>query len=121
MGRWPRASPAAAFACSITELGGEASVTLEKRSPCKVNLLLNILGRRADGFHSLETVMHPVLWHDELEFSRSGNGVELTCDDPALPTDSGPTNKCDCASSSASAARCNRSEAHLWPINSMSQ
>ena len=33
---------------------------LEKSSPCKVNLLLNILGKRADGFHELETVMHPV-------------------------------------------------------------
>ena len=35
-------------------------MTLEKKSPCKVNLLLNILGRRADGFHELETVMQPV-------------------------------------------------------------
>ena len=33
---------------------------LEKKSPCKVNLLLNILGKRADGFHELETVMQPV-------------------------------------------------------------
>ena len=32
---------------------------LEKSAPCKVNLLLNILGKRPDGFHELETVMHP--------------------------------------------------------------
>jgi 4-diphosphocytidyl-2-C-methyl-D-erythritol kinase len=61
--------------------------SLEKSSPCKVNLLLNILGRRPDGFHELETVMHPVGICDRLDFSRSAGGVELTCSDPALPAD----------------------------------
>jgi 4-diphosphocytidyl-2-C-methyl-D-erythritol kinase len=63
-------------------------VTLERSSPCKVNLLLNILGRRADGFHELETVMHPLSLCDELSFERTGTGVELTCSDPNLPVDS---------------------------------
>ena len=48
---------------------------LEKKSPCKVNLLLNILGRRADGFHELETVMQPVNLCDELSFERGGTGM----------------------------------------------
>jgi 4-diphosphocytidyl-2-C-methyl-D-erythritol kinase len=61
--------------------------TLEKNSPCKVNLLLNILGRRADGFHELETVMHPVQLCDRLTFERGGHGVALTCSDANLPTD----------------------------------
>jgi len=61
--------------------------SLEKSSPCKVNLLLNILGRRPDGFHELETVMHPVGICDRLAFSRIASGVELTCSDPALPVD----------------------------------
>src|SRR5580765_3657398 len=61
---------------------------LEKQSPCKVNLLLNILGKRPDGFHELETVMHPVALFDTLAFARITKGVELTCSDPALPTDS---------------------------------
>ena len=56
-------------------------------SPCKVNLLLNILGRRADGFHELETVMHPVALCDRLEFERTGSGVKLTCSEAALPVD----------------------------------
>ena len=59
---------------------------LEKHSPSKVNLLLNILGKRADGFHELETVMHPVKLYDRLTFERTGTGVSLTCSDPALPT-----------------------------------
>jgi 4-diphosphocytidyl-2-C-methyl-D-erythritol kinase len=64
------------------------SATLEKNSPCKVNLLLNILGRRPDGFHELETVMHPIQLCDTLQFSRTGTGIELTCSDPRLPVDS---------------------------------
>ncbi len=63
-------------------------MTLEKQSPCKVNLLLNILGKRPDGFHELETVMHPIQVFDRLTFTRGGQGIELTCSEPSLPTDS---------------------------------
>lgn len=63
-------------------------MTLEKKSPCKVNLLLNILGQRPDGFHELETVLHPVNLFDEIHFERGGNGIQLTCDEPALRADS---------------------------------
>jgi 4-diphosphocytidyl-2-C-methyl-D-erythritol kinase len=63
-------------------------MTLERKSPCKVNLLLNILGKRPDGFHELETVIHPVNLCDELSFSRQGSKIELTCDAPDLPVDS---------------------------------
>jgi len=63
-------------------------LTLERPSSCKVNLLLNILGRRADGFHELETVMHPVRLHDQLSLRRGGNGVQLTCNHPSLSVDS---------------------------------
>jgi 4-diphosphocytidyl-2-C-methyl-D-erythritol kinase len=60
---------------------------LEKPSPCKVNLLLNILGRRADGFHELETVLQPVNVCDGLTFTRGGDGVELSCSNANLPVD----------------------------------
>jgi len=62
--------------------------TLEKDSPCKVNLLLNILGKRPDGFHELESVFHPVKLCDRLSFSRGGVEIQLTCSDPTLPVDS---------------------------------
>ncbi len=62
-------------------------MTLTKPSPCKVNLLLNILGKRPDGFHELETVMQPVALCDELTFTTATSGLELTCSDPSLPTD----------------------------------
>jgi 4-diphosphocytidyl-2-C-methyl-D-erythritol kinase len=62
---------------------------LQRDSPCKVNLLLNILGKRPDGFHELETVMHPVALCDTLTFDVTEvTGVELTCSNAALPCDS---------------------------------
>jgi len=69
-------------------LGRVFRVALEKQSPCKVNLLLNILGKRPDGFHELETVMHPVPVYDHLTFQRASNGIQLTCSEPSLPADS---------------------------------
>jgi len=60
---------------------------LARSSPCKINLLLNILGRRPDGFHELETVMHPVPVCDTLEFATTARGFELTGSDPDLPMD----------------------------------
>lgn len=63
-------------------------MALEKQSPCKVNLLLNILGKRSDGFHELETIMHPVPLYDHLTFQHADHGIELTCSESALPTDS---------------------------------
>jgi 4-diphosphocytidyl-2-C-methyl-D-erythritol kinase len=60
---------------------------LEKNSPCKVNLLLNTLGKRPDGFHELETILHPVNLYDHLAFARGGTGVELSCSDASLPSD----------------------------------
>jgi 4-diphosphocytidyl-2-C-methyl-D-erythritol kinase len=62
-------------------------VTLTRLSPCKVNLLLNILGKRPDGFHELETVMHPIHLCDEIRFERINDGVTLTCSEPTLPVD----------------------------------
>jgi len=59
---------------------------LDKQSSCKVNLLLNILGRRPDGFHELETVLHPLDLHDCLSFERHGTRLRLKCNDPLLPT-----------------------------------
>ena len=61
---------------------------VERESPCKVNLLLNILGKRNDGFHELETVMHPVALFDHLRFESASSGIELTCSHPSLACDS---------------------------------
>lgn len=58
-----------------------------RQSPCKVNLLLNILGKRADGFHELETVMQPVQLFDQITAAKAAAGLTLTCNLPGLPVD----------------------------------
>lgn len=63
---------------------------LELSSPCKINLLLNILGRRPDGFHELETILHPVALYDTLRVEPANEGISLICNDPLIPT--GETN-----------------------------
>jgi 4-diphosphocytidyl-2-C-methyl-D-erythritol kinase len=60
-------------------------MSLVLKSHCKVNLLLNILRRREDGFHELESVIQPVPLFDELRIERATKGIELTCSDPRLP------------------------------------
>ncbi len=49
-------------------------------APAKVNLFLEVLARRADGFHEIETLMGAVTIFDTLEFvPRSDGQVMLTC------------------------------------------
>ena len=48
-------------------------------SPCKLNIGLEIISKRADGFHNLETVMYPVPLYDIIEIdSISVNQFEFT-------------------------------------------
>src|SRR5947209_8132054 len=52
-------------------------------APAKINLSLEIVGRRADRFHDLVSVMQTVSLHDVLELTPSDD-LELSCSDPAL-------------------------------------
>ena len=60
---------------------------VNRLAPCKVNLILNILGKRPDGFHELETILYPIPIHDGLEIERGGVGIRLDCDAPGVPSD----------------------------------
>ncbi len=54
--------------------------------PAKLNLLLAVVGRRADGFHELVSVVAPVEFGDTLAVEPAAD-FSLTCDDPAVPVD----------------------------------
>jgi len=59
---------------------------LRLAAPAKINLFLEVVGRRADGYHELVTCMAPLAWADELTFT-AADQLSLTCDDPSLPLD----------------------------------
>lgn len=65
--------------------------TVRILAPAKVNLFLEVLGKRADGYHEVATLLLALDLADELDCAPDGSGgLSLTCDDPALTT--GPDN-----------------------------
>ena len=52
----------------------------------KVNLVLEVLDRRADGYHEIATVMQTVDLADRLTLENS-DVLELACQTPGVPTD----------------------------------
>lgn len=54
-------------------------------APAKVNLYLEILGKRPDGYHELQTLMHRVDLGDEMEISLEGQGINLVADGKGIP------------------------------------
>jgi 4-diphosphocytidyl-2-C-methyl-D-erythritol kinase len=57
-------------------------------APAKINLSLEVRGKRPDGFHEIETLMAPISLADTLEIERAeGGGIVFTCSDPTLPAD----------------------------------
>jgi 4-diphosphocytidyl-2-C-methyl-D-erythritol kinase len=60
------------------------------QAPAKVNLFLEVLGKRPDGYHDLCTLLVAIDLFDSLEFERLSDGViSLTCDDPRVPAGEG--------------------------------
>lgn len=48
------------------------------RTYAKLNLFLRILGKRTDGFHEVETILHGVGLYDEIEIEPAAEGIEVT-------------------------------------------
>ena len=54
----------------------------------KINIFLEVLGRRGDGFHDIETVMQTVSLCDEVALTFGGDGISLSCRGIDLPPES---------------------------------
>ncbi|HVX15016.1 MAG TPA: 4-(cytidine 5'-diphospho)-2-C-methyl-D-erythritol kinase [Pirellulales bacterium] len=64
---------------------------LEVLAPAKLNLFLEVLGKRSDGFHEIETLMYPIGLYDTLVFRDEPAGdVRLTCQTHGQPASTGP-------------------------------
>jgi 4-diphosphocytidyl-2-C-methyl-D-erythritol kinase len=57
-------------------------------APAKLNLFLHVIGRRADGYHLLQSIFTLINWQDTLHLERRGDGRIQRHDlGPALPAE----------------------------------
>ena len=63
---------------------------MERFAPAKLNLTLDVLGKRPDGYHDLKMVMQSITLGDTLTLEPGGEGVRVQTDLHFLPT--GPKN-----------------------------
>jgi 4-diphosphocytidyl-2-C-methyl-D-erythritol kinase len=64
-----------------------AEPALRVRAFAKINLTLQVVGIRRDGYHELSTVFQSVDLHDTLTFRRARGPFALSCDDERCPSD----------------------------------
>ncbi|MFA6597414.1 MAG: 4-(cytidine 5'-diphospho)-2-C-methyl-D-erythritol kinase [Ignavibacteriaceae bacterium] len=56
------------------------------KSPAKINFGLNIVSKREDGFHNIETIFYPVDLHDVLTFEKAET-FSFTCNNELIHND----------------------------------
>ncbi len=64
--------------------------TLRLNSPAKLNLVLNVLGKRPDGFHDLRTIFERIDLHDTITLKKTAGKISIRCNNPQVPK--GPKN-----------------------------
>ena len=69
-----------------------SSDKIEIQANAKINLTLDILGTRDDGYHEVAMVMQEVSLHDNLYMEKTDGGIELEIPGSDLPADN--TNLC---------------------------
>jgi 4-diphosphocytidyl-2-C-methyl-D-erythritol kinase len=60
---------------------------MEIRTPAKINLFLEVLGRRDDGYHELRTLMCCIGLCDTLKVTLGGTVNRIRCNHPDVPSD----------------------------------
>ncbi len=62
----------------------------ELKAAAKINLTLDILGKRPDGYHEVEMVMQAIELHDVVAIEETAGGIDVSTNHPGLP--GGPAN-----------------------------
>lgn len=53
----------------------------------KINISLDIIGKREDGYHLLEMIMQAIDLYDEINIEKQKEGISIKCNKPYVPTD----------------------------------
>ena len=81
------------FQCNRTFHAHDCRVSINKlssislRSYAKINLGLQVIRKRTDGYHDIETVMQTVDLTDRITVTPQRSQIEVTCSDPMVPVD----------------------------------
>ncbi len=67
--------------------GSSGCQMIQVSAPAKINLFLQVTGKRPDGYHELFTLMCPIGLADIVRLKPLKSGIRIACTDPAVPTD----------------------------------
>ena len=69
---------------------GTIRSNIRVRAHAKINLYLNVVGKREDGYHNLETIFHSIGLHDDVIIRKQDTkDITVHCEHPAVPSDTG--------------------------------
>lgn len=62
--------------------------SIKVKTSAKINLSLDVVGRKSDGYHLIESIFQSVNIYDLITVSKIEKGIYLTCNNPQIPCDS---------------------------------
>lgn len=62
-------------------------MNIQEDSHAKINLSLDVVRKRDDGYHEIKSIMQQIDLSDTLSISENKNGVIITCDQDVVPVD----------------------------------
>ena len=60
---------------------------MRMKAYAKVNISLDIVGKREDGYHLLEMIMQSIDLYDEIVIEKQKKEITIKCNKPYVPTD----------------------------------
>lgn len=60
---------------------------MEIIAPAKINLFLNVIGKRNDGYHEVETILQRIDLADSIILKKIPHGIKIHCDNKDIPVD----------------------------------
>lgn len=60
---------------------------MQVKAYAKINISLDVVGKREDGYHLLKMIMQNIDLYDLISVEKTSSGISITCNKPYIPTD----------------------------------
>ena len=60
---------------------------MKEKAYAKVNIALDVVDKREDGYHLLKMIMQSIEIYDVINIDKIDKGIEIKCNKPYVPTD----------------------------------